>query len=814
MKKLTLLSSLLVLGSATIAQVKRAPSYPLIAHDTYFSVWSNTDALNASVTKHWTGSDHSLTGFVVIGDTAWRFLGDMAKRYTAFLPASDEGEYQARYTETKPAGDWMKTGYNDADWKQAAAPFGNEGPFKTKWTTNDIWTRRTFKTPSSLSKPVFLKLRHDDNIEVYLNGVQIYETKGWTHKYLYIPIQNQAALLKPGETNVLAIHVTNTAGGQFIDAGLVEEYQETTDRLVVPATQTSVEVTATQTHYQFNCGNTGLKLTFTTPALMNDLDLLARPVSYITCELRSLDGQQRNATVYFSSSTDLAVNESGQEVSATAYTSGGLKVLKAGTTEQPVLQKKGDDLRIDWGWLYLAAPQANGTSQYISTASDNIWNSSGKPSTVKGRSMLLTTVINFPKLTSRPISRYVMLGYDDVYAVQYFQQNLKSWWKLKPGATIEKELSTASKNYASVIAKCNAFDKKVFADALASGGREYADLCVLGYRQSIAAHKLTRSPKGEILFLSKENFSNGSINTVDITYPSAPLYLIYNTDLLKGMMNGIFEYSESGRWSKPFAAHDLGTYPIANGQTYGEDMPVEESGNMIILAAAITKAEKNANYAKKHWATMGTWVNYLVREGFDPANQLCTDDFAGHLARNANLSVKAIVAIGAYGMMAEKLNLPDTAKKYTAIARDMAKRWMQLADDGDHYALTFSDKNTWSQKYNLVWDKLLGLQIFPKEVYTKELAYYLKKQNEYGLPLDSRKEYTKSDWILWTATLSDQRDVFEQFVKPVHKFASTTRQRVPLSDWHETKSGDKVGFQARSVVGGYYIRLLETKWKK
>ncbi|MCC8152809.1 MAG: DUF4965 domain-containing protein [Tannerellaceae bacterium] len=344
-----------------------------------------------------------------------------------------------------------------------------------------------------------------------------------------------------------------------------------------------------------------------------------------------------------------------------------------------------------------------------------------------------------------------------------------------------------------------------------AGGRKYAELCAIAYRQAITAHKLVTDKEGNLLFFSKENYSNGSIGTVDITYPSAPLFLIYNPELLKGMMNPIFYYSESGKWNKPFPAHDVGTYPLANGQTYEGDMPVEESGNMLVLATAIAVLEGNADYASQHWEVLTTWADYLAAEGLDPENQLCTDDFAGHFAHNANLSIKAIMGVAGYGKLAQMLGKEQEATRYTEKAQEMAAEWIKMADDGDHYRLTFDQPGTWSQKYNLIWDRLLGLNIFPAYVASKEMAFYLTKQNKYGLPLDNRMDYTKSDWILWTACLTGNDADFNALMQPVWLYANETNSRVPLSDWHYTSTGSQRGFQARSVVGGYYMRVLEKK---
>ncbi|MES2652803.1 MAG: DUF4965 domain-containing protein [Bacteroidota bacterium] len=813
MKKCFLQVILCIISLFKLQAQDKAPAYPLITHDTYFNIWSFGDQLNQSSTKHWTGREQSLIGVLKVDSQFYRFLGKETKTYKTLLAAADEEKYKASYSFTNPVNGWNDVKYNDDDWKKGFAPFGDDRTANTLWNTNDLYYRRTFNLSDLNSAQKYLKLNHDDNIIVYLNGKTIYQKEGWVHEYIYIPIDK--SILTTGE-NTLAIYCKNTAGGRHLDAGVVEEIP--TAIKVVDALQTAVRFEATTTHYTFKCGKVNLNVSFLSPLLLNDIKLTARPVSYINYSAVANDGKTHDVQLYFSASSTIAANTANQAVMASQMSSNGLAIQKTGTVEQPILKRSGDDVRIDWGYLYVAVPQKFNPKQYITQQHKSLSNFINQTNNLHNKQiendkqLSLVSIIPFGVVGNSKIEKYMLLGYDDLKSVQYFGTDLNPVWKNNNTENFESQLIIANAQYPVLKVKCSQFDQQLYADALKAGGKAYADLCKMAYRQSISAHKIVYAPNGDILFLSKENFSNGSINTVDVTYPSAPQFLVYSPELLKGMLNGIFYYSESGKWKKPFPAHDLGTYPLANGQTYGEDMPVEEAGNMIILTAAIAKAEGNTAYAQKHWPIMSIWADYLLKEGFDPANQLCTDDFAGHLARNANLSVKAIVALGAYAQMAEKIGKVDEAKKYRLASAEMAKKWMEMAIDGDHFALTFNDKGTWSQKYNLVWDKILQLNLFPKSVYDMEINYYLTKQNSFGLPLDSRKTYTKSDWIMWTATLADQKATFEKFINPIYKFASETESKVPLSDWHETTNGKQVGFQARSVVGGYFIKMLADKW--
>ncbi|GAA4801617.1 DUF4965 domain-containing protein [Olivibacter ginsenosidimutans] len=797
----------------------RPPAYPLITHDPYLSVWSFGDTLNIQQTKHWTGIDQPLYALAKVDGEVYQLAGKSLSVIEDVVPTAQKKPYTVRYSYEKPAAGWETTGFADQSWKQGAAPFGDnsgDNPMKpASLYDKEIWYRREFDFDGQNKDNLKLLISHDDAVEVFLNGELLYKDDNFILDYAQKPIPaNVLKALKQGK-NVLAVHCRNDRGGAFIDVGLVNEKRLLEAR---PAQQQSVKLTATQTAYHFAAGAVNIDLTFTSPLLMDQLEVLARPASYVTFNVRPSDGKSHDVKVWFALSGTLSTDKPNQEVKASHEQANGQVVLAVGTKSQQVLGKKGDNVRIDWGKAYLAAEAGETTQGILGRVQDmaNTINDKGNVSTesVDGAAadMLIGVQMDLGKVADAT-NKHVIVAYDDEYAIQYFGKNLRAWWRRDGKTTALDMLKLAENDYSQLMAACNKFDETLATDAKQAGGEKYAQLCELAYRQSIAAHKVVANTNGELLFFSKENFSNGSIGTVDITYPSAPLYLLYNTELAKGLLRFIFEYSESGRWTKPFPSHDVGTYPLANGQTYGEDMPVEEAGNMLTVTAAIAVRDGKADFAEQHWETLTTWTNYLKKEGFDPANQLCTDDFAGHLARNANLSIKAIMGIAAYAKLAEMLHKDQEAKENFALARDLAKKWMELAADGDHYALAFGQADTWSQKYNLIWDKLLKLNIFPKEVVDKELAYYKGKQQAYGLPLDSRKTYTKSDWILWTATLGSDAD-FQTFVDPVWKYANETADRIPLSDWHETTDGKSVGFRARAVVGGYFIKLLDKTMNK
>lgn len=596
--------------------------------------------------------------------------------------------------------------------------------------------------------------------------------------------------------------------------------------------QTRLEVLPTRTVYAFEGAGVALTLTFLTPALPEDLDLLSRPVTYATYEFRSTDGRPHEVQVYFDAHGDVVVNQGNQNVAQPALeTWGDVAAVKLGSADQPVLGKKGDDLRIDWGYLYLAAPTASVGARAFGERGELLrsFQQSGAVAAAESGSwprpaeqVTVALSLNVGRVEAAPTRRWLMLAYDDLYSIQYLKKNLRPYWR-RQGWEAKDLLAASARDYPSLVERATAFDAELLADLERAGGAKYARIAALAYRHCFAAGKFVADANGQPLQFCKENHSNGCIGTSDVFYPMAPQFLLLGPTLAKSFLVPFMNYAASERWTFPFAPHDLGTYPHANGQVYGggertetDQMPVEESGNLLLLMGAIAQMEGHAGFASQYWPQLERWAEYLKTKGFDPENQLCTDDFAGHLAHNVNLSAKAITALGAFAKLCEWRGDNAKAAAYFEVARGFAARWIKEAADDGRTRLAFDKPGTWSQKYNLVWDRILGLNLFPPDVARTELAFYRRMQNDYGLPLDNRETYTKLDWIVWSASLTQDRADFTALVDPVYRYLNETPDRLPMSDWYQTRSARKVGFTARPVVGGVFLPLLYDRavWKK
>jgi hypothetical protein len=598
--------------------------------------------------------------------------------------------------------------------------------------------------------------------------------------------------------------------------------------------QVSSYVTPTHTRYEFTKDGVDLQLAFFTPVIVNDIDLTSRPVTYVSWITKSTDGAAHNVAIMLDVDPVVAVNERGQHVAFSRSQTKRLNVLSVGSRDQNVLNRSGDQLRIDWGYFHLAAPKdENATtviaphalSDFAGTGKLAESDSIGMPEPASRTSPHLAVAFDLGAISAQPVERHVLVAYTEGFAIQYLQRNLRPYWQ-RNDLPVEDLLDQSADQYSALEAKGDAFDKELNESLVQVGGQDYAALAVLAYRQTLAAHKIAADLNGDPLMFPKENTSNGCISTVDVIYPSAPFFLLLQPKLLEAQLLPVLEYSAIGRWKFPFAPHDLGQYPLADGQVYGggekteeNQMPVEESGNMLILVDALARAEGDAHLAERFWPQLTKWAQFLKEKGLDPENQLTTDDFAGHVAHNANLSIKAIEGIAAYADLARMLKQDAVAKEFGSTAKSMAGRWVAMAAEGDHYKLAFNSPNTWSQKYNLVWDRMLGYNLFPASVRTTELAYYMTKVNPYGLPLDIRADYTKLDWSVWTATLASDKNQFATLLNAITKWLNETPDRVPLSDWYDTKTGKYIHFSARSVVGGVFIKALAdpkqaAKWNK
>ncbi len=602
------------------------------------------------------------------------------------------------------------------------------------------------------------------------------------------------------------------------------------------AHQTSLEVTAFSTRYRFRAGDAELSLEFVSPLPPDDLDILSCPVCYVKYEITGADG----AEIIFAAEQCLCHNEktTENEVRGGELALNGFKAAFFGLSRQTPLSQNDDGSCADWGYFYISGENAyfcdcDGFEKFIAGGAVPCGADREK------RKYIVSSC--------KEKSGKVMLAYDDTVSINYFGDMLRGYYL--ENHTIIEALEYVNANSAEIDSALNAFGEKLLK-AAGPYGESYKNILLASLRQTMGAHKLVRGRDGELRFLSKECHSNGCIATVDISYPSMPLFLLYNPELIRGMLRPVFEFEALPVWTYPFSPHDAGTYPYCTGQVYGmndrdnkplksaitcyerqtrfpvymlpsnadvycfeNQMPVEECANMLILLAACGRSDGKFVLSKRYFEVITKWADYLTEKGLKPENQLCTDDFAGHLGNNLNLAIKAAVGIACYAEICKSLGDKSAYNKYRKISQSFAAEISVQARSGHMPLVWDGGEDTFSLKYNLAFDKILGLGLFGGALYEREVDCYVSRLNEYGTPLDTRNTYTKSDWLVWAASLTDSAEKRGKLLDALDRYLKNTPDRVPFSDWYDTVSGKSVGFCNRAVQGGCFILLLNYKEK-
>ena len=593
-------------------------------------------------------------------------------------------------------------------------------------------------------------------------------------------------------------------------------------------TQTNLTVTATRSIFTLNADGVELEVTFLSPVEPGDLRRQSMPLSYVAVRARALDGHGHQVGVYLDISGEWAHGDTSALVEWAARPHNGVVSLSIAPHAPSVLAENGD--MASWGTVVWSTPRRAGLSwqigedQVVRAAAVNSGALAGtvdanQPRAINDHWPVLGLNLDLGTVTTSTAPFVVSIGHVRTPAVSYLGAPLAplwtSYWSGWPDM-----VSFLHGDFAGAVGRAVALDGSVDAAARRAGGAKYAALCALAVRQAYAGTELVVRDGQPWAFL-KEISSDGNVSTVDVTYPGMPVFLCLDPARLGLLLAPLLDYAEHGGWPKTFAEHDLGSsYPNAAGHNDGdeEDMPVEESANMLIMTAGYTAtldAAAAKAFATTHYAILKQWADYLVANALDPGYQNQTDDFTGFIAHSVNLALKGIVGIGAMSQLATAAGNSADSASYLATAKNYIGQWVTKATDtgGANLKLAYDQPGTWSLKYNGYPDQLLGLGLVPDSVAAAEAAWYLKHRNQFGVPLDLRHSYTKGDWELWTAAWQHARpEIRDALIDDVYDFVDKSTSRVPFSDWYDTISGRQNGFQARPVIGGVFA-LLSLKKK-
>jgi len=602
--------------------------------------------------------------------------------------------------------------------------------------------------------------------------------------------------------------------------------------------QKSVRVYPTRTIFELELpGVMAMNVTTLNTKFPDDLVKLSMPTTSITLDLASLDGKAHKVEAYLEVLASHTVDGLDEEVVVNTWKGRNAFGARVGSTAQKIFGVWGDHVNVDWGYLYLGV-DARGTGNIYAgaDATDALHKSfeySGEVPTLKEGSkqparpgpFAVAVTYDMGMIATQKQSITFVYAYDDVDSVYYFGQVQKAYWTTAY-ASIVKAIDAMYDSLDSDFARSVDYDSRLLKELAAKGGDKYATICALAFHQTFAATKLTWNPtaKKAEMFL-KEISTNGDMQTADVVFPASPLFLYTNADLLRMLLDPLLRFANNETWhpyTDPYSPHQIGVFPVANDTTEAqEEMPMENTGNLFMMMLGILQRNGgDVSFYYPHYFNLLTkWADYLLSTLPFPEDQLCTDDFMGSIANNTNLAAKGIIALNAYAELCYAATHDAKCRNhYGAAAKDFARTWLQEALEQEpqpHTMLAYGVPNTWSTKYNLLWQRILKMGDAPFENYDKlvdmEVSWYKAVAKPYGTALDNRKNWAKIDWLAWAAALANDDQSYNALMDKMYDFLNTSPSRCPLTDLYNVDTGYALstgGFVARPVVGGFFAKAL------
>ncbi|KAF2490135.1 glutaminase GtaA [Lophium mytilinum] len=593
--------------------------------------------------------------------------------------------------------------------------------------------------------------------------------------------------------------------------------------------QTSAEYTSTKSIFTMDVdGKVSVRVTFLSPINPNDLKRQSLIFSYMDVEVVSTDGHKHDIQVYSDISAEFVSGDRSDVAQWDSGNSGGQVAFHKIWKQTPMLFSEKND-QSEWGNWYYATDSKRGLTWATGADTDvrGTFSQNGTLPDSKDKKYraifdhwpVFAFSVALGSVSTEPVNTLFTIGLCQEDAIQFLGKHgvvsLPSLWT-EYFDTDQAALTFFHHDYDNAVEASDKLDSKVATDSIAAAGTDYLTITSLAARQAFGGVELAGTKQKPYLFL-KEISSDGNTQTVDVMFPAFPGFLYMNPDLVKMLLDPLFENQESGHYPNQYSMHDLGSnFPNATGHEDGKDeaMPLEECGNMLIMVLAYWQQTGNTQYLREHYKILNQWTQYLIDEALIPKEQLSTDDFAGPLVNQTNLALKGMIGIQAMANIAAHTSHKADAKNYSSIAADYIDEWQTLGINKNstppHTTLNYGNESSWGILYNLYADALLNTSLVPASVYAQQSDFYPTVAGKYGVPLDTRHAYTKTDWEIWAAAVASD-DTRDMFISGIAKWIEETPLDVPFTDIYETGGdggfGDAPHFRARPVMGGAFALL-------